>query len=158
MSYLIFNTAENPYVKTKDFSNPLNNQKTKSKKEDLEELENTALGEAPVSLGIGLDTEIDGTADLFFAPALGDLPDLDLPDILDLPNLPTDLSYMTDLGPGIAPSVQHIPNILDDEDIPEDAEALLAAPPPPPPPSAIPPPPIQEFSKIEIPPTIPGEF
>ena len=83
------------------------------------------------------------TANLFFAPALGDLPDLDLPDILDLPNLPTDLSYMTDLGPGIAPSVQNLPEFPEDS-IPEDAEALLAAPPPPPPPvSAIPPPPIQ---------------
>ena len=161
LSYLIFNTAENPYAKTKDFSNPLSNQKAKTKKDDEDTTENTALGEAPVSLGIGLDTDVDGTADLFFAPALGDLPDLDLPDILDLPNLPTDLSYMTDLGPGIAPSVQHIPNILDDEDIPEDAEALLAAPPPPPPPSAIPPPPIAAPSKMEIPdipPTIPGRF
>ena len=57
---------------------------------------------------------------------------MDLPDILDLPNLPTDLSYMTDLGPGIAPSVQNVPEFLEDS-IPEDAEALLLAPPPPPP-------------------------
>ena len=91
------------------------------------------------------------TANLFFAPALGDLPDLDLPDILDLPNLPTDLSYMTDLGPGIAPSMQNLPEFPEDS-IPEDAEALLSAPPPPPPPaSAIPPPPPtteMDFSKL----------
>ena len=158
LSYLIFNTAENPYAKTKDFSNPLNNQKTKSKKEE-DATDKTSLGEAPASLGIGLD-DADGTSDLFFAPALGDLPDLDLPDILDLPNLPTDLSYMTDLGPGIAPSVQQIPDLPEDDGIPEDAEALLAAPPPPPPPSLIPPPPVPTSAPVasSIPPPVPGTF
>ena len=160
LSYLIFNTAENPYAKTKDFSNPLNNQKTKSKKEE-EATDKASLGEAPASLGIGLD-DADGTSDLFFAPALGDLPDLDLPDILDLPNLPTDLSYMTDLGPGIAPSVQQIPDLYlpGDDGIPEDAEALLAAPPPPPPPSLIPPPPVPTSAPVasSIPPPVPGTF
>ena len=156
LSYLIFNTADNPYAKRKDFSNPLNNQKAnKTKKEEDEGADKTTLGEAPVSLGIGLD-DVDGTADLFFAPALGDLPDLDLPDILDLPNLPTDLSYMTDLGPGIAPSVQQIPDFPEDDGIPEDAEALLSAPPPPPPPSLIPPPPQPTSAPVQVAPTMPA--
>ena len=81
-----------------------------------------------------MDSDIDGTANLFFAPALGDLPDLDLPDNLDLLNLPTDLSYMTDLGPGIAPSVSSVDhdNLIGVLEHLDDAEALLAAAPPPP--------------------------
>ena len=88
-----------------DVINPLN-QKSKSTKKDETEPQENLVGEAPVSL-VGLETEGFIDQSLFFAPALGDLPDLDLPDILDLPNLPTDLTYMTDLGPGIAPSIQN---------------------------------------------------
>ena len=99
------------------------------------------IADAPASLGYGTDGfENQG---LFFAPALGDLPDLDLPDILDLPNLPTDLTYMTDLGPGIAPSIQNsvnLPEFTIDE-IPDNVNDLLSNPPPPPPSEFIPPPP-----------------
>lgn len=152
LSYLIFNTAENPYSQSKDYQDPLDFSNTKSKAEKGHETdanEPSALGEAPVSFG--LDSEIDTTANLFFAPALGDLPDLDLPDILDLPNLPTDLSYMTDLGPGIAPSVHNLPE-LQIGDLPEPGEDFLAIPPPPPPESLPPPPPA---SSVPIPPPPP---
>ena len=142
LSYLVFNTAENAYSKMNktDWINPLN-QKSKSKKDDESE-DSPDLAEAPASLGFSSE----GLADqgLFFAPALGDLPDLDLPDILDLPNLPTDLTYMTDLGPGIAPSIQNFPEFSTGgiDDIPEEAAALLmSAPPAPPPAEFLPPPP-----------------
>ena len=130
------------YCYFRNFVNPLNAQNwSKSKKDDNEDNSDGLLGEAPSSFG--MDSEVDSTANLFFAPALGDLPDLDLPDMLDLANLPTDLSYMTDLGPGIAPSFKNIPEFSEDFS-PEDAEALLSVPPPPPPPaSAIPPPPTE---------------
>lgn len=156
LSYLIFNTAENPYAKqpVDMFVNPLEGASQKSKKSE-EPTENPGrLGDAPSSFG--QDTDVDSTVNLFFAPALGDLPDLDLPDILDLPNLPTDLSYSTDLGPGIAPSVQAYLPDLQDLSLPEDTEALLSAPPPPPPPaSAIPPPPIEPMTNIPLPPPLP---
>ena len=165
LSFTIFNTAENPYGKRqKDFTNPLSSQQKNRLKKNESEIDenNGVLGDAPDSFA--MDAEVDGTANLFFAPALGDLPDLDLPDNLDLLNLPTDLSYMTDLGPGIAPSVQNLPDFLEDT-IPEDAEALLAAPPPPPPPeAALPPPPIQpsipELPPVPVqpPPNIPGNY
>lgn len=141
LSYLIFNTADNPYSKQRmEFVNPLN-QKTKSVRNDgTTDEANGGIGEAPASLGSNIVDDADGTSNLFFAPALGDLPDLDLPDILDLPNLPMDLSYMTDLGPGIAPSVQGMLS----QDLPDfdaDVSALLMAPPPPPPVEIPPPPP-----------------
>ena len=142
LSYLVFNTAENAYSKMNktDWINPLN-QKSKAKKDEDNE-DAPDLAEAPASLGFSSD----GLADqgLFFAPALGDLPDLDLPDILDLPNLPTDLTYMTDLGPGIAPSIQNFPEFSSGaiDEIPEEAAALLmSAPPAPPPVDFLPPPP-----------------
>ena len=144
LSYLVFNTAENVFSKANknDLMNTIN-QKSKSKKDTSDEPDGdfteNSLGEAPTfASGDGLMDQ-----GLLFAPALGDLPDLDLPDILDLPNLPTDLSYMTDLGPGIAPSIQSFPDLTDEDLIIPDeaAEAILAAPPPPPPPEFIPAPP-----------------
>jgi WAS family protein 1 len=153
LSYLIFNTAENPFAKARmaDFTNPLD-QKIKAKKDDWDanrEADNL-LGAAPASLGFH-DDAIDGTENYFFAPALGDLPDLNLPDILDLPNLPTDLSYITDLGPGIAPSaIYNLPDLPSnfEDSIPDEAAEILAAPPPPPP-MAAPPPPIMSTPVLD---------
>ncbi len=69
--------------------NPLDQQQKSNKAKDGDdELDGDALGEAPASL---FGPQADEQEDFFFAPALGDLPELDLPDILDLPNLPTNL-------------------------------------------------------------------
>jgi hypothetical protein len=76
---------------------------------------------------------------------------LNLPDILDLPNLPTDLSYITDLGPGIAPSaIYNLPDLPSnfEDSIPDEAAEILAAPPPPPP-MAAPPPPIMSTPVLD---------
>ncbi len=157
LSFLIFNTAENPYVKqTQDhFINPLDVQNTKGSKKVEDSDQDDRIDHENLDL-------VEPSSDLFFAPALGDLPDFDLPDILDLPNLPSDLSYMNDLGPGIAPSIQSFndlpPELGDVGDIIDslpDLSSGIPPPPPdiPPPPAGVPlPPPVMD---IPIPPPPP---
>ena len=118
--------------------------------------------------------------DLFYSPDLDDLPELDLPDVLNLPNIAQDLSYEpTEPGPGIAPSfalsagnnsssrsgsAANLYEVRDDVP-PGVGPARPLAPPPPPPPSQPPPPPPTNFNPEPSvpppplpPPTIQADF
>ena len=101
--------------------------------------------------------------DLFYSPDLDDLPELDLPDVLNLPNIAQDLSYdPSEQGPGIAPSfalsgnnsssrsgsAANLSEVRDDISPGVGIARPLAPPPPPPPPppSQPPPPPPSNLS------------
>ena len=149
-SFLLFNTAENPYSKF-NFVNSLDNKNRVSAPAN-DALPKT-LDEAPDSM-VNTNHEEDDLENYFYNPNMGDMPELDLPDNLDLDNIAQDLSYMHDLGPGIAPSIFNNNNSSDDffsspiptqpkKEEPSEVPSIssMDAPPPPPAPSAPPPPP-----------------
>ena len=103
-SLLIYDTDINPYRKIQD-----PNRQVRSKKVEIEDFEqDSGLGVAPASLTEEGD-QVDDGDNYFYNPEMGDLPEFEmLPDVLDLPNVAQDLSYSTDLGPAIAPSVARL--------------------------------------------------
>jgi len=161
-SLTVYNTAESPYHDGTKVDPLEAKQKSKTNFTDEADGSKNDIGLAPSSFN---DTGISQSEQLFYNPELGDLPNFDLPDDLDLPNVAQDVAYIADDGPGIAPSInimEMLPDIPDD--IPEVPETVIAtevqapppppsagpvvqtpapvvAPPPPPPPSAGPPPP-----------------
>lgn len=135
-SLTVYNTAESPYHDGTKVDPLEAKQKSKANFSDEADGSKNDIGLAPSSFndaGIASQSE-----QLFYNPELGDLPNFDLPDDLDLPNVAQDVAYVADDGPGIAPSInilEMLPEIPDD--IPEVPESVVAAevqaPPPPPP-------------------------
>ena len=167
-SLTVYNTAESPYNDSVK-ADPLE-AKLKMKKQNLEESDRDKnnMDETDFNKGLMNHEENDN---LFYNPDMGDLPDFDLPDDLELPNIAQDMQYSLDIGPGIAPTMnlQDLPEILEDlpdlgggENVEENdkdtttqsqpgppppppssnsAPPVSNNPPPPPPPANIPPPP-----------------
>ena len=114
-SLAVYNTAESPYnegVKV----DPLE-AKFKQKKQKNAVIEGDSDNSNANANGVYQGLISNGeTNELFYNPEMGDLPDFDLPDDLELPNIAQDMQYSLDLGPGIAPTMnlQDLPEILDD--------------------------------------------
>ncbi len=177
-SLLVYNTADNPYVAGggSDRANPLDGSKPKNRGKAIRETEggpNSGLDAAPASLSShAAQQQQDGIEGYFYSPDLGELPELDLPEILDLPNIAHDLSYASDLGPAIAPSAVLAAaagrsHERDDDDLPDfrsvpesrvvDVAVPPAQQPPPPPPIVAAPPPVPMTTVVPPPPPPPPQ-
>lgn len=163
-SLLVYNTADNPYAGAQSRVDALDGGRKTAKRVQNSNVDEGkgALDAAPVSLSkANDDLNHPALEDLFYSPDLDDLPELDLPDVLNLPNIAQDLSYEpTEPGPGIAPSfalsagnnsssrsgsAANLYEVRDDVP-PGVGPARPLAPPPPPPPSQPPPPPPTNFN------------
>ena len=144
-SLTVYNTAESPYndiVK----ADPLE-AKLKMKKQNFEESDRDKNNTNEIDFNKGLMNHEEND-NLFYNPDMGDLPDFDLPDDLELPNIAQDMQYSLDIGPGIAPTMnlQDLPEILEDlpdlgggknlEENDQDTTTQSQSVPPPPPPSS----------------------
>lgn len=107
---LLFNSNKNPYNKY-EMSDPLQGSKM-LRKEEVSEA--TEIGAAPASI-LDKTSLMRSTGQNFsYTPFLGEVPALDVPIHLpDLPGIADDLRFVTDIGPGIAPSVTTTPNVQD---------------------------------------------
>ena len=89
-SLLLFNSTENPYKKYV-MLDPLAGAVTKTRS-NIEEEENMA--EAPISITRGEELDRLTTANYFYVPNLGEVPEIDVPVYLpDLPGVADDVSY-----------------------------------------------------------------
>ncbi|XP_063953782.1 WASH complex subunit 1-like isoform X2 [Lytechinus pictus] len=165
-SLLLFNTSENPYKKYV-MIDPLG-AVTKTRKSIEDEEQRTEMGQAPTTIlhGEQLDHNIGDRDPFKYTPHLGDVPVLDVPNVLpDLTGIADDVIFQSELEGSIAPSLPgaHIPELPSVTPQPSNLPALPApegpsnvpaimppgaapgAPPPPPPPPppevAAPPPP-----------------
>ena len=145
-SLTVYNTAESPYndiVK----ADPLE-AKLKMKKQNFDESDKDKNNTNETDFDKGLMNHEEND-NLFYNPDMGDLPDFDLPDDLELPNIAQDMQYSLDIGPGIAPTMnlQDLPEILEDlpdlgdgknleENDNKDTTTQSQSVPPPPPPSS----------------------
>lgn len=145
-SLLLFNTSDNPYRKYV-YTDPLSGHVKKTTKDEIIEQQKT-LGEAPASILTGEELgRYQGASDVTYRPKLDALPELEVPSVLNLPNIADDWLYNADQGPSIAPSLANTLDLPEIEpsaasDLPPAPSAEVNLPPisgdPPPPP---PPPP-----------------
>lgn len=116
----------------------------------------TDIGPAPHSISERSTLTKSTTQNYFYTPQIGEVPALDVPlDLPDLPGIADDLHYVSEVGPGIAPSAVVTPNIIENVDLPvivqsepEPKEPDLpnvSLPPPPPPIIELPKPPPAEI-------------
>nr|WAW84867.1 WASH [Halisarca dujardinii] len=146
-SLLLFNTSNNPY-KTYVFTDPLSGLRTKITKDKF--IEKKQMEAAPISIQTGEELgRYQGANDVTYRPTLGQLPEMEVPNILNLPNVAENVLYDPDLEPSIAPSLakagggglpeldpssgQPPPPPDGDSQLPD----LSGAPPPPPPPPPV---------------------
>ena len=153
-SLLLFNTAENPYKKYVVLD-PLEGAKTKTR-DKIGEDENK-LSEAPVTITKGEELQHGQQDSIMYVPLMPELPELDVPEMLQLPYVASDMFFQGDSMASIAPSlantnVPELPNLADPDapaasapasgappPPPADSGGGTGAPPPPPPPPAPPP-------------------
>lgn len=134
-SFLVFNTADNPYL-SGTYINPLTFRHKSKKLEEINQDQSGLkdLDEAPVSLRSGHDLDLSEQDQHFYNPDMGDLPEFDLPDNLDLSNIAQDLSYAnSDLGPSLL--LPELPSFTPELEIDPKVSNEPPPPPPPPPPS-----------------------
>ena len=149
-SLLLFNTSNNPY-KTYVFTDPLSGLLRKTTKDKI--IEKKTLEEAPTSIQTGEELgRYQGANDVTYRPRLGQLPEMEVPNVLNLPNVAENVLYDTAFEPSIAPSLAkagELPDIdpsssdqppppppLDgDSELPPVSGAPPPPPPPPPPPA-----------------------
>lgn len=124
-SLLLFNTSDNPYKKYV-YTDPLSGHvKTTTRDKIMEEQQ--TLDEAPTSILTGEELgRYQGASDVTYRPKLDALPELEVPNVLNLPNIADDWLYNADLGRPIAPSLA---NTLDLPEIVPSAESDLSLPP-----------------------------
>ena len=150
-SLLLFNTTENPYKKYVVLD-PLEGAKTKTR-DKIGEEENK-LSEAPVTITKGEELQRGQQDSIMYVPLMPELPELDVPEMLQLPYVASDMFFQGDSMASIAPSlanttVPDLPNLAD-PDAPAATAAAAGGPPPPdtgggggaPPPPPPPPPPV----------------
>lgn len=151
-SLLLFNTNENPYKKYSIFD-PLGvSRKTAATEKTTQKNE---IGDAPSSITNREAMEQHVPDSFKYMPHLLDVPEFDFPS--DLPDLPgvADVAFESELGQGIAPSLQSfggLPEISNttiepstsQEQNPTASESAAVPPPPPPPPPPPAAPPIPE--------------
>lgn len=128
-SLLLFNTSENPYKKYV-LLDPLSGVIKKTRDDIKEENE---LSEAPITITQGEELGRGNIDSIQYVPVMPDLPELEVPDTLQLPYVAADELYTADTGQSIAPSlanttVPDLPNLAD-----PDAPAATAPTEPPPP-------------------------
>ena len=142
-SLLLFNTSDNPYKKYV-YTDPLSGHVKTTTRDQL--IEQRTLDEAPKSILTGEELgRYQGASNVTYRPKLDALPELDVPNVLNLPNIADDVLYSADHGPSIAPSLaltldlpEIEPSAASDLPPPPPGEVNLPpisdAPPPPPPP------------------------
>ncbi|TRY71959.1 hypothetical protein TCAL_08153 [Tigriopus californicus] len=135
-SFLVFNTADNPYLSGMHV-NPLSiRHKSRKPGEDHQDQSGLKdLDEAPVSLRPGHELDMSDQDQHFYNPDMGDLPEFDLPDNLDLSNIAQDLTYANDPGAGILPSITlpELPTLTSSVEMrPKPPNTLPPSPPLPP--------------------------
>ena len=151
-SLLLFNTTENPYKKYVVLD-PLEGAKTKTR-DKIGEEENK-LSEAPVTITKGEELQRGQQDSIMYVPLMPELPELDVPEMLQLPYVASDMFFQGDSMASIAPSlanttVPDLPNLADPDAPAATAAAAAGGPPPPdtgggggaPPPPPPPPPPV----------------
>lgn len=148
-SLLLFNTAENPYKKYV-LLDPLEGAKTKTRDKIIEE--ENELSDAPFTITQGEELGRVQQDSIMYVPHMPELSQLDVPEMLQLPYVASDVFYTADVGASIAPSlanttVPDLPNLADPE-----APAAVEAPVLPPPVSAPPPPPPPASAPVAAPP------
>lgn len=144
-SLLLFNTSDNPYKKYV-YTDPLSGHVKTTTRDKIIEQQKT-LDDAPASILTGEELgRYQGASDVTYRPKLDALPELEVPNVLNLPNIADDWLYSADLGPSIAPSLANTldlpeiePSATSDLPLPPPAEDTLPpisedVPPPPPPP------------------------
>ena len=164
-SMLVFNTADNPYASSSGAisSDPLKSGRRRANKVGTKTGDEAkSLQEAPASLA-GINDGETGIDNYYYSPDLDDdLPELDLPDFLELDNVAVDQIYSNGDLPAIGPSapstssghqqVEETPDLPPDivsEPVAENdlvgkeapSDSVVPPPPPPPPPIDVPPPP-----------------
>ena len=158
-SLLLFNTAENPYKKYVVLD-PLEGAKTKTR-DKIGEEENK-LSEAPVTITKGEELQRGQQDSIMYVPLMPELPELDVPEMLQLPYVASDMFFQGDSMASIAPSlantaVPDLPNLAD-PDAPAASTVTTGQPPPPPPDAgggAAPPPPPPPPPPVNAPPLPP---
>lgn len=144
-SLLLFNTAENPYKKYVVLD-PLEGAKTKTRDKIGEEEKPS---EAPVTITKGEELQRGQQDSIMYVPLMPELPELDVPEMLQLPYVASDMFFQGDSMASIAPSlantaVPELPNLADPDapaatapasgqPPPSDSGSGSGAPPPPPP-------------------------
>ena len=124
-SLLLFNTSKNPY-KTYLFTDPLSGHIKKTTRDKI--IEERVLEEAPTSIQTGEELgRYQGANDVTYRPKLGSLPEMEVPNILNLPNVAENVLYNT-FQPSIAPS------LVTEGELPDVDPSLSSNQPPPPPP------------------------
>ena len=167
-SLLLFNTAENPYKKYVVLD-PLEGAKTKTR--DKIGDEENKLSEAPVTITKGEELQRGQQDSIMYVPLMPELPELDVPEMLQLPYVASDMFFQGDSMASIAPSlantaVPDLPNLAD-PDAPAATAATSGQPPPPPtdtggggaapPPPPPPPPPAPPVDAPPLPPVGGGD-
>jgi len=157
---LLFNSQENPYKKYQSLDN-LMGLKRRERERDQGQQRN--LGEAPSTILHGDELEYGGIQSINYKPKLTNVPTMDLPMNLNLPNVASDLTwtakdsekkFLSEIAPSYIadlPAVSSVPNTFADTftiaDIPKidlpvaptgPSSSTFSSPPPPPPPSAPP--------------------
>ena len=160
-SLLLFNTQENPYKKYVVLD-PLEGAKTKTRDKISEE--DNKLSEAPVTITKGEELQREQQDSLMYVPLMPELPELDVPEMLQLPYVASDMFFQGDSMASIAPSlanttVPELPNLAD-PDAPAAAVPSQAPPPGPPDPTGgggggAPPPPPPPPPPVDAPPLPP---
>ena len=158
-SLLLFNTTENPYKKYVVLD-PLEGAKTKTR-DKIGEEENK-LSEAPVTITKGEELQRGQQDSIMYVPLMPELPELDVPEMLQLPYVASDMFFQGDSMASIAPSlanttVPDLPNLADPDAPAASAAATGSGQPPPPPPDAgggggAPPPPPPPPPPVDAPP------
>ena len=128
-SLLLFNTSENPYKKYVVLD-PLEGAKTKTRDKIGEE--EKELSDAPVTITKGEELQRGQQDSIMYVPLMPELPELDVPEMLQLPYVASDMFFQGDSMASIAPSlantaVPELPNLAD-----PDAPAAVSSQPPPP--------------------------
>ncbi len=148
-SLLLFNTDENPYKKYV-MLDPLQGAKTRTRDKIMEE--ENELADAPITITQGEELGRAQQDSIMYQPIMPKLEDLEVPEMLQLPYVASDVFYSADVGASIAPSLANsvmpdLPNVADPgapaasaNDVPLPPPSS-SAPPPPPPSEGVPPPP-----------------
>lgn len=157
-SLLLFNTAENPYKKYVVLD-PLEGAKTKTRNKISEE--ENKLSEAPVTITKGEELQHGQQDSIMYVPLMPELPELDVPEMLQLPYVASDMFFQGESMASIAPSlantnVPDLPNLADPDAPAASAPTTTSGQPPPPPDtgggSGAPPPPPPPPPPVDAPP------